>query len=119
MQPIFLFILDKEKEQEDSINHCESSAFQNEIMWISPLHFHYTEQKRKNIVFNIDWYSSLNSAVMYAVTEIEHSCTSAMTYTLLAFPFREEVQYFISNLTNIHASLFMALFQKVMKKSEI
>lgn len=28
MQPMFLFILDKEKEQEDSINHSESSAFQ-------------------------------------------------------------------------------------------
>lgn len=47
MQPIFLFILDKEKEQEDSINHCESSDFQKEIMCTSPFHFHYTEQKKK------------------------------------------------------------------------
>lgn len=56
MQPIFLFILDKEKEQEDSINHCESSDFQKEIMCTSPFHFHYTEQKKKkNIVINIAW----------------------------------------------------------------
>lgn len=53
MQPMFLFILDKEKEQEDSINHSESSAFQKKIMCVSPFHFHYTEQQRKKIVINI------------------------------------------------------------------
>lgn len=114
-QPIFFFILDKEEKQEDSMNHCESNAFQNKVMCISPLHFHYTEQKRKKIVFNTAWYLSLNSEVMYIIIEIEHTHTSAMTY----IHFREEVQYFVPDLTNMHVSLFMALLQKVMEKPEI
>lgn len=80
MQPIFLFILDKEKEQEDSINHCESSALQNEIMCISSFHFHYTEQKRKRNSFHHSMILVTYFRVMYTIIELEHSHTSAMTY---------------------------------------